>query len=128
METRTINGPAALASVRRAYEIWTKNRVYILDGSLRCIEVVDLATGVSNPHHPFIGARCAGGRDHAQAELSFPLPAPGSEAVFQKKDGGSSRVKLSVTSAVVRVILHASRVKVPKEQADQVWSKISTWA
>lgn len=126
IDIRTVNGPTALASIRRVYEIWTKNRVYILDSSMRCIEVIDLATGVANKEHPFIGARCAGGRNHDKSELSFPLPAPGSEAVFQKAES-SNRVKLSVTSKVVRVMFHASRVRIQQDQADRVWGKISTW-
>ena len=58
--------------------------------------------------------------------LSFPLPAPGSEAVFQKAES-SQRVKLSVTSKVVRVLFHSSRVRIQEHQADRVWGKISTW-
>jgi len=126
VDIRKVNGPTALDSIRRVFEIWTKNRVYILDASMRCIEVIDLATGATNKQHPFLGARCAGGRDHSKSELSFPLPALGGEAVFQKTDSGN-RIKLSVTSQVVRVMFHASRVQIKHEQADHVWGKISTW-
>jgi len=126
VDIRKVNGPAALGSIRRVFEVWTKNRVYILDAGMRCIEVIDLATGVTNKQHPFLGARCAGGRDHEKSELSFPLPAPGSEAVFQKTESGN-RIKLSVTSQVVRVMFHASRVRIKQDQADRVWGKISTW-
>ncbi len=127
VEVRQISGTAALGNyAKRAYEIWTKNRVYGLDGGLECIEVIDLATGRSNPKHAFLGARLVGGqtRNGNQNELSFPLPTPGGEAVFQKLDT-NNRIKLSVTSRVTRVILHVHRVKVESAQRDGAWGKIT---
>ena len=46
----------------RALEVWTKNRVYGMDSSFNCIEVVDRATGKLDPHHPILGGRLGGGR------------------------------------------------------------------
>lgn len=109
------------------YEIWTKNRVYNLDSRLRCFEVIDLATGTPNKKHAFIGAILVGGQRQTKksTELSFPLPSPGSEAVFQKANE-KNRIVLSTTSKVSRVMLHIQRTIVPVEQKDQTWGKITT--
>ncbi len=110
----------------RVYEIWTKNRVYSLDATLVCIEVIDLASGAARTTHPFVGARLVGGQLASERahEVSFPLPAIGSEAVFQKHDQ-KSRIRLSVTSAVTRVILHMQRAVVPQEHRDAAWGRIT---
>jgi len=108
-----------------AYEVWTRNRVYNIDATMTCIDVIDLTTGKSNPDHPFIGARLSGGqrRSGDASELSLPLPAPGSDAVFQKRD--HTGIRLAVTSAVTRVILHLHRVAVKGPERDRAWGKIT---
>jgi hypothetical protein len=110
-----------------AYEIWTKNRVYSLDVGLSCIEVIDLASGRSETNHPFIGARLVGGQNRTDAgnELTFPLPTPGAEAVFQAVDA-QNRVRLSLTSRVTRVILHVQRVQVGASERDSTWDRIAS--
>ena len=127
VEVRKIS-PQAVKHVRIAYEIWTRNRVYNLDASLQCFDVIDLATGTSNERHPFVGARLVGGqlreREGEHAELSFPLPAPGSDAVFQKTDE-QQRIRLAVTSSVTRVILHVHRVEVRGPERDHAWGRIT---
>jgi hypothetical protein len=127
VEVRKIS-PQAVKHVRIAYEIWTKNRVYNLDANLQCFDVIDLATGTSNEHHPFVGARLVGGqlreREGEHAELSFPLPAPGSDAVFQKMDD-QQRIRLAVTSSVTRVILHIHQVEVRGPERDHAWGRIT---
>lgn len=127
VEVRRLSGPAALGPhARRTYEIWTRNRVYSVDTRLECVEVIDLATGRSDPNHAFLGARLVGGqlRQHDSNELTFPLPTLGSEAVFQKQDR-QRRIRLSVTSRVTRVILHVHRVKVGSDERDGAWGKIT---
>jgi len=127
VEVRRLSGPAALGPhARRTYEIWTRNRVYSVDSRLECVEVIDLATGQSDPNHAFLGARLVGGqlRDDGSNELTFPLPTPGSEAVFQKQDD-QRRIRLSVTSRVTRVILHVHRVKVGSDERDGAWGQIT---
>jgi hypothetical protein len=128
VEVRKISSASALGKrAPCAYEIWTKNRVYSLDVGLVCVEVIDLASGRSEKKHPFMGARLVGGqiRTDAGNELTFPLPTPGSEAVFQALDA-QSRVRLSITSRVTRVILHVQRVQVGVDQSDTTWSQIAS--
>jgi hypothetical protein len=128
VEVRRVSG-ANLAAKRThvAYEIWTKNRVYGLDSSLNCIEVIDLASGRSDSEHAFIGAQLVGGQQRTATgnELTFPLPTPGSEAVFQALDQ-LKRMRLSITSTVTRVILHVHRVEVGTEQRDRTWDTIAS--
>ena len=127
VEFRKISAQA-VKHVRIAYEIWTKNRVYNLDSNLQCFDVIDLATGTSNERHPFVGARLIGGqlreRDGENAELSFPLPAPGADAVFSKTDE-HQRIRLAVTSSVTRVILHVHQVEVRGPERDHAWGRIT---
>jgi hypothetical protein len=125
VEMRKIS-PQAVKHARIAYEIWTRNRVYNLDASLQCFDVIDLATGTSNERHPFVGARLVGGqmRQGEHAELSFPLPAPGADAVFQKTDE-QQRIRLAITSTVTRVILHVHQVEVRGPERDHTWGRIT---
>lgn len=127
VEVRNVSSANALESQRRVYEIWTRNRVYLLNAVMTCMEVIDLKTGTANTKHPFLGARLVGGqnKDQEANEISYPLPAPGSEAVFQKADPTTNRIRLSLTSPVVRVILHCQRVRVKAEEKDRAWGKIT---
>jgi hypothetical protein len=127
VEVRTVSGAAAVARrVPPAYEIWTKNRVYALDVQLKCVDVIDLATGQSDAQHPFMAGRLVGGQCHKddKNELSFPLPVPGSEAVFETTDS-SGRQRLMVTSRVTRVLLHVQVVRVSPEKRDITWDTIT---
>jgi hypothetical protein len=110
-----------------AYEIWTKNRVYNLDTTLTCIEVIELSSGRTDERHQLMGAQLVGGqkrRDDGN-ELSYPLPVPGTDAVFQRKDE-KGRVRLVMTSKVTRVILHVQRVVVVADKAEHSWDQITS--
>ncbi len=108
------------------YEIWTKNRVYNLDAQLICVEVIDLATGAPNDRHPFLTARLVGGQKQGpkETELSYPMPSPGSDAVFQKSNE-ANKITLSTTSRVTRVILHVQRTIVTHKEKDGAWGRIT---
>jgi hypothetical protein len=122
---------SSAASVTRkappAFEIWTKNRVYALDSALKCIEVIDLASGRTEKNHPFVGAHLVGGQVRVEDnnELTFPLPTPGAEAVFQHLDA-AGRPRLSLTSRVTRVLLHVQVVRVDERQRDDTWDVIAS--
>jgi hypothetical protein len=128
VEVRRISSTASVTrKAPPAFEIWTKNRVYALDSSLRCVEVIDLASGRTEVQHPFIGAQLVGGQMRVgdNNELSFPLPTPGAESVFQTTDP-AGRPRLSVTSRVTRVLLHVQVVKVSEKQRDDTWDVITS--
>ncbi|MCC6898077.1 MAG: hypothetical protein IT377_03830 [Polyangiaceae bacterium] len=126
VEVRKLS-PTAARRAPPAYEIWTKNRVYALDATLVCCDVIDLATGQSDTKHPFLGGQLVGGqrRVNDNNELTFPLPTPGSDAVFQTLDA-SRRPRLVVTSKVTRVILHVQVVRVDERQKDDTWGAIAS--
>lgn len=88
----------------RALEIWTQNRIYVVDSTLKCVEIRDRKTGKSEKKHSVLGARLAGGqRQYGKTvHLSRPFPVPGTEAVFQRE---GKRTPAGVTSKVERVVL-----------------------
>lgn len=109
----------------RAAEVWTKRRVYGLDSTFRCIEILDRESGRPEIAHEMLGARLGGGRkrDKEAVRFSYPLPLPGMEAMFSKGK------KHGYTSAVERVIV---RVRVLHTSADETapsWDDIaSRWS
>lgn len=106
----------------RAAEVWTKRRVYGLDSTFKCVEILDRETGLPEPGHEMLGARLGGGRhrDKDKVRFSYPLPLPGMEAMFMKAK------KHGYTSPVERMIV---RVRVLVTSADEVlpsWDEISS--
>ncbi|MBX3231064.1 MAG: hypothetical protein KIT84_37005 [Labilithrix sp.] len=109
----------------RAAEVWTKRRVYGLDSTFKCVEIVDRESGKPEPGHDMLGARLGGGRlrDKDKVRFSYPLPLPGMEAMFMKAK------KHGYTSPVERMIV---RVRVLVTSADETapsWDEIaSRWS
>jgi hypothetical protein len=109
----------------RAAEVWTKRRVYGLDSTFKCVEILDRETGKPDGGHDMLGARLGGGRhrDKDKVRFSYPLPLPGMEAMFMKAK------KHGYTSPVERMIV---RVRVLVTSADEVmpsWDEIaSRWS
>ena len=109
----------------RAAEVWTKRRVYGLDSTFRCVEILDRETGRPELTHEMLGARLGGGRmrDKEGVRFSYPLPLPGMEAMFSKGK------KHGYTSSVERMIV---RVRVLHTTADELapsWDDIaSRWS
>ena len=91
--------------LKRCYEIWTQNTVYAVDAKMICVEVRAPSTGEVKEDHPFLGARLVGGQvqDDDSIEMSYPLPRPGSFAVFESVK--NNRRSFSRTSSVERVVL-----------------------
>ncbi len=109
----------------RAAEIWTKRRVYGLDSTFKCIEILDRETGRPDLGNEMLGARLGGGRlrEKEMVKFSYPYPLPGMEAMFMKGK------KHGYTSAVERMIV---RIRVLHTAADEVlptWEEIaSRWS
>jgi hypothetical protein len=84
-----------------ALQLWTQNNVYDVDWSMHCFRVANKDTGDPIVDHPFLGARLNGGQkqDGDGLELTYPIPRPGSIAVFELPD------RYVTTSEVVRVVL-----------------------
>jgi hypothetical protein len=109
----------------RAAEVWTKRRVYGLDSTFRCVEILDRESGRPELTHEMLGARLGGGRmrDKDAVRFSYPLPLPGMEAMFSKGK------KHGYTSAVERMVV---RIRVLHTTADETipsWDDIaSRWS
>ncbi|MDF2693077.1 MAG: hypothetical protein K0S65_1460 [Labilithrix sp.] len=109
----------------RAAEVWTKRRVYGLDSTFKCVEILDRETGRPHVGHDMLGARLGGGRlrEKGTVRFSYPLPLPGMEAMFMKakKHGYTSTVE----RMVVRVrVLHTSADDLPSwEEIASRWSE-----
>jgi hypothetical protein len=109
----------------RAAEVWTKRRVYGLDSTFRCVEILDRESGRPELTHEMLGARLGGGRmrDKDAVRFSYPLPLPGMEAMFSKSK------KHGYTSAVERMVV---RIRVLHTTADETapsWDDIaSRWS
>ena len=102
------------------YEVWTQNNVYAVDSRMRCVEVRERATGNVKLEHPFLGARLVGGQYQDDAmEMSYPLPRPGSFAVFELKKRG--RRQFTRTSAVERVVLRMRIVTIADGSIAPAW-------
>jgi hypothetical protein len=109
----------------RAAEVWTKRRVYGLDSTFRCIEILDRETGRSELTHEMLGARLGGGRmrDKDTVRFSYPLPVPGMEAMFSKGK------KHGYTSAVERMVVRVRVLHTTADEAAPAWDDIaSRWS
>lgn len=117
--------PGAERRPWRAAEVWTKRRVYGLDSTFRCVEILDRESGRPEKGHDMLGARLGGGRlrEKETVRFSYPLPLPGMEAMFMKGK------KHGYTSAVERMIV---RIRVLHTSADETppsWDEIaSRWS
>lgn len=119
-------GPAPNADpIRHAYELWTQNHIYFLDARLVCLEVRSRTETRVLHDHPLVGARMVGGQVHGadSVEMSYPLPRPGSLAVFEARKG--KRRQYPHTSPVERVVLrlHISTVTGPGDVP--TWDEIA---
>jgi hypothetical protein len=122
---RVAGSPSLIDSEWRAVEIWTRNRIYVLNQGLVCIDVVDQATRRSTKDHPFIGGRLVGGqrRENGVNELSHPFPVPGSEAVFERH--APKRARLAQTSTVIRVVVRMRIITLTGENVERAWEDIT---
>jgi hypothetical protein len=109
----------------RAAEVWTKRRVYGLDSTFRCVEILDRETGRPEVTHEMLGARLGGGRmrDQDAVRFSYPLPLPGMEAMFSKGK------KHGYTSAVERMVVRVRVLHTSADEASPSWDDIaSRWS
>lgn len=109
----------------RAAEVWTKRRVYGLDSTFKCVEILDRETGRPEPGHDMLGARLGGGRlrEKDTVRFSYPLPLPGMEAMFLKGK------KHGYTSPVERMIVRIRVLHTTADEAVPSWDEIaSRWS
>lgn len=118
-------GPGSQRKPWRAAEVWTKRRVYGLDSTFKCVEILDRETGKPEPGNEMLGARLGGGRLRQRdvVRFSYPLPLPGMEAMFLKGK------KHGYTSAVERMIVRVRLLNTSPDEATPSWDDIaSRWS
>jgi hypothetical protein len=105
----------------RAFEVWTRNRVYGLDASYRCIEVLDRTTGNLETDNSMLGARFGGGRRQNDTSVvySYPFPLEGSEAMF------ISGQKYGCTSTVERLVIRVREFRVRSVDSPPTWDELA---
>ncbi len=109
----------------RAAEIWTKRRVYGLDSSFKCFEILARETGRLEAGHELVGARLGGGRlrEVDTVRFSYPYPLPGMEAIFMKGK------KHGYTSPVERMIVRVRVLHTAAGETLPTWDEIaSRWS
>ena len=109
----------------RAAEVWTKRRVYGLDSTFRCGEILNRATGRVEPGHEMLGARLGGGRIHdkERVRLSYPMPLPGMETMLSKGK------KHGYTSVVERMIVRVRVLQTTSDERAPSWDDMaSRWS
>lgn len=109
----------------RAAEVWTKRRVYGLDSTFKCVEILDRQTGRPELGHEMLGARLGGGRQRIKdtVRFSYPLPVPGMEAMFMKGK------KHGYTSSVERMIVRVRVLTTSADDLQPTWEEIaSRWS
>lgn len=110
--------------LRVAVEVWTQNNVYAMDARMRCVTVRSQEDKALVEDHPFLGTRLVGGqiKGEGSVEMSYPLPRPGSFAVFEGRRGKKRR--FSRTSVVERVVLRLRVVTVTGPDATPSWEHL----
>lgn len=105
-----------------AFEVWTRNSIYAMDWQFRCVAVVDRDSGERVAHHTFEGATLTGSQQRLErsTEVSYPLPRPGHEAVFE---GPAKR--FMTTSVVEHVVLRLRAMTVPHDTVSTAWERIT---
>ena len=98
---------------RAAYELWTRNRVYLLDAALTCLEVTCRDSGLAESGSRCRGTQLVGARRRVGDAVEFwrPLPVPGSVAIFASN--GRASLDSLTTSAVERVVVRQKVRRLP---------------
>jgi hypothetical protein len=105
----------------RAAEVWTKNRVYGLDSTMKCVEIIHRETGKPELAHSMLGTRLGGGRlrEGGMVRFSYPFPLPGMEAMFTEGK------KCGYTSVVERFILRVRVLYTREDEAQPSWEDVA---
>lgn len=105
----------------RAAEVWTKRRIYGLDSTFKCFEIIDRETGKPELGNELLGARLGGGRarDATGVRFAYPYPTKGMEAMFVKDK------KHGYTSGVERMVIRVRVMRTTSDQSPPSWEEIA---
>jgi hypothetical protein len=110
-----------------AIEIVTRNTIYLVDGGMRCIGVVDRATNKRETDHSLLGATLTGGQKRAEnrLDLSQPFPLPGMAAIFRRPAAARGIHPFGETSPVERVVLRIGVTTVEVDKAGESFHELT---
>ncbi len=110
-----------------ALEIWTRNRMYLVSGLMKCIGVFDTTNNSNEPKHKLLGAVLTGGRSQVKGELqlSQPYPIPGMKAVFRYQIPGRKTFRFVTTSEVSRVMLRVGVTTFTGDEDEQSFHELT---
>lgn len=110
-----------------AIEIVTRNTIYLVDGAMRCVGVVDRATNRREQDHSLLGATLTGGQKRAEnrLDLSQPLPLPGMAAIFRRPAAARGIHPFGETSPVERVVLRIGVTAVEVDKAGESFHELT---
>jgi hypothetical protein len=108
-------------------QVWTRNRIYCIDDSLQCHEVINRETGIAEAGHSLLGTRLTGGQRRSKnstaVEIVVPFPVPGMEAVFKRDNRRHGQY--GQTSTVERVVIRMRRIRVGGGVAEPMWDGLT---
>jgi hypothetical protein len=112
--------PRARSARWRAFEVWTRNRVYGLDANLQCFVVLDRKTRSVDKNPNLKGYKLGGGRLKLGpvTKIAYPFPLVGMEAMFT--DG-----KRTVhTSKTERFVIRIRELSFRGEEESSSWEDV----
>ncbi len=118
--------PGAERRPWRAAGVWTKRRIYGLDSTFKCVEILDRSTGRPEPRQR--DARCAArrwapARARVGGRCHYPPPLPGMEAMFSKGK------KHGYTSPIERMVVRVRVLRTSPDETMPAWEEIaSRWS
>ncbi len=111
---------------RTMLEIWTKNRIYRVDATMICLEVLERGSGKPDTDVRVFGTQLSGGQtrrpDDDVVDLYYPFPVPGSSAFFSDR---TSMKVLARTSSIERVVLRLHKMRIREGELDEQWDSLT---
>ena len=104
----------------RAFEMWTKNRVYGLDQSMRCVEVLDRRSGRIDEQNKVLGYRLGGGRSREGDDVryAYPFPLAGMEGMLSRDD------RQVFTSRIERFVIRIRDLRARSDVPFSSWEDV----
>jgi hypothetical protein len=112
-----------------AVEIWTTNRIYLVNNQMICTGVINRASRKREAEHALLGALLTGGQRRGGNQISFsqPFPIPGMKALFQHTIGARGVHRFGETSKVERVVvrLGITTINLPETADDEAYAELT---
>jgi hypothetical protein len=106
----------------RAFEVWTRNRVYGLDANLVCFVTLDRKSKQIDKNPSIKGFKLGGGRSRVgnSTKIAYPFPVIGMEAMFTD---GKRRIHTSKTE---RFVIRIRELSLRVEDDTTSWEDLAS--